>query len=648
MIEARGAVRIMRNLIIGTAGHVDHGKTEIVRALTGRETDRLEEEKRRGISIVLGFAPLDLGDGLTVGLVDVPGHERFVKNMVSGAVGVDLALIVVAADEGVMPQTREHFEVLRLLGVGRGVIAVSKADLVDEEMSDLVESEVRDLVRGTAFEDSPIIRTSAVTGRGIDELRRALREQSATVREKARRDIFRMPIDRTFTRSGIGTIVTGSVWSGEVRKGDTLLQEPAGRKVRVREVQSFDTELESAGSGQRAAIALHGVRVDETEIGDQLVTPDALAPTSMIDAAVEMSALEGSRLKNRQRIRLHHAAGEIMARAVLLDSEELQAGSRGLVQFRLEGRTVARLGDRFVIRSYSPMRVMGGGNVLDPTPDKAKRFRDDRNRFLEILDGEERAAAVTALAARAGVTGIESATLVRYGFSPDEGRAALDDLSEAGTLRKIGQYYVDVEVVERAGREMRRILEEFAAENRLSWGMERETLRERLGMGDAPLFDHLLREGERGGGLFFRGGRVRFGSGEIDLDERDVRALDALRERMGNAGFEFVTKAELQETEPDEKRLSSFLHMLLSEERIVRILSYGYLDAERHRRMLERLKEHFDGAERVSVGDFKDLFGFSRKYAVPMLEYLDSEGYTTRVDDARVEGRRLKEERAGE
>jgi selenocysteine-specific elongation factor len=637
----------MSNLIIGTAGHVDHGKTEIVRALTGKDTDRLAEEKQRGISIVLGFAPLDLGDGQTVGLVDVPGHERFVKNMVSGAVGVDLALIVIAADEGVMPQTREHFEVLRLLGVSRGVIAISKTDLVDEEMTDLVESEVRDLVRGTVFEGSPVIRTSAVTGEGVEELRSALRGQAETVREKGRIDIFRMPIDRVFTRSGIGTIVTGSVWSGEVRKGDTLLHEPAGRRVRVREVQSFDKELESAGSGQRAAIALHGVRVDEIGIGDQLITPDTLARTSMIDAAVEMSALEGSRLKNRQRIRLHHAAGEIMARAVLLDSEELEPGSHGFVQFRFEKKTIARLGDRFVLRSYSPMRVIGGGRVLDPAPDKAKRFKKGRNEFLEKLNGGDGAVVAVALAERAGTAGVYPAALVRYGFSPEAGSVALEELSESGALRKVGQSYISGDVVERTEREMHGILERFAASNRLSWGMERETLRERLGMGDAPLFDHLLRSGGEKGNIFFKGGRIRFGSGEIDLGERDVRALDALRERVRGAGFEFATKMDLQEAEPDEKRLSSFLHMLLSDGRIVRILSYGYLDREHHGMMLERLIEHFDKAEHLSVGEFKELFGFSRKFAVPILEYLDSEGYTMRVDDTRVEGRRLKEEREG-
>ncbi len=637
----------MNNLIIGTAGHVDHGKTEIVKALTGKDTDRLSEEKRRGISIVLGFAPLDLGDGLTAGLVDVPGHERFVKNMVSGAAGVDLALIVIAADEGVMPQTMEHFEVLRLLGVDRGVVAISKKDLVDEEMADLVESEVRDLLEGTGLEDSPIVRTSAVTGEGIAELRRALREEAGKVGEKSILDIFRMPVDRVFTRSGIGTIATGSVWSGEVRKGDALLLEPGGVKVRVREVQSFDMELESAGSGQRAAIALHGIRVDEVEIGDQLVSPGALVGTSMIDAAVEMSSLEGSRLKNRQRIRMHHAAGEIMARTVLLDSEELEPGSRGLVQLRLEKKSVARRGDRFVIRSYSPMRVIGGGTVLDPTPEKAKRFKEERIAFLKVLNEADDAAVVRTLAERAGTAGIDPAVLLRYGYTPGESGTRLEELSAAGTLREVGQGYISGDVIVRKEREMHETLERFASSNELSWGMDRETLRERLGMGDSPLFEHLLRQGAEKGILFLRGGRIRFGSEEIELEEGDARIVDALLERARGAGFEFVTMADLQEIEKNEKRLSSFVHILLGENRIVRILSYGYLEAGYHGMMIERLKEHFEMVGNVSVGEFKELFGFSRKYAVPMLEYLDAEGYTTRVDDTRVEGRRLKEERSG-
>ena len=646
MIGTERGVKLMSNLIIGTAGHVDHGKTEIVKALTGRDTDRLAEEKQRGISIVLGFAPIDLGEGLTAGLVDVPGHERFVKNMVSGAVGVDMALVVVAADEGVMPQTREHFEVLRLLGVSRGVIAVSKIDLVDDEMADLVESEVRDLVAGTGLEQSPVVRTSVVTGEGIEELRSALRDQAGRIAEKGDTDIFRMPVDRVFTRSGIGTIVTGSVWSGTVRKGDVLLLEPAGMKVRVREVQSFDTALESAASGQRTAIALHGARVGEVSIGDQLVAAETLVRSSMIDVSVEMSDLDGSRLENRQRVRLHHAAGEIMARAVLLDAEELEEGSRGLVQLRLEGKSVARRGDRFVIRSYSPMRVIGGGRVLDPTPGKAKRFRRDRIDFLKALDGDDDEAVIEALAARAEMDGITPALLIRYGYEPAESRERLERLSAAAAVHAVGERYIGAQVVERAERQLVTALKGFTASKKLAWGMERETLREQLGMGESPLFDYLLGRGSERGELFFKDGRIRFGSGELELEKRDARKLEALIGRIEEAGFSFASKDDLKDVEPDEKRLFSLMHILLGEGRVVRILSYGYVGAGHHERMLEMLREHFRGTDRISVGDFKELFGFSRKYAVPMLEYLDSEGYTKRVGDSRVEGRKLREERA--
>jgi selenocysteine-specific elongation factor len=263
----------LRNLIIGTAGHVDHGKTEIVKALTGRDTDRLKEEKKRGISIVLGFAPLDLGDGIVAGIVDVPGHERFVKTMVSGAVGIDLALLVVAADEGVMPQTDEHFEVLRFLGIRGGVIAITKTDLADGEIIGVVEEEIRNLVKGSAFEGAPIIRTSAVTGEGLGDLTKALKAQALALSERESSDFFRMPVDRVWTKSGIGTIVTGTAWSGEVRKGDELVIEPGGRSVRVREVQSFDRALETASAGMRTALALHGVRVSEVAIGNQVLPP---------------------------------------------------------------------------------------------------------------------------------------------------------------------------------------------------------------------------------------------------------------------------------------------------------------------------------------------------------------------------------------
>jgi selenocysteine-specific elongation factor len=635
----------MENLIIGTAGHVDHGKTEIVKALTGRDTDRLAEEKQRGISIVLGFAPLELQEGLTVGVVDVPGHERFVKNMVSGAVGVDLALLVVAADEGVMPQTREHFEVLRLLGVGSGVVAITKIDLADEDLTDLVESEIRDLLKGSELESSPIVRTSVVTGQGIEELREALRRQASGVRRKEGLDFFRMPVDRAFTMSGIGTIVTGTVWSGEVRKGDSLVLEPGGRKIRVRAVQSFDRDLERAVHGQRAAVALHGVRVGDVHIGNQIITPGRLTVSNMLDISVELSALEGSRLKNRQRIRFHHAAAEIMARAVLLDTDEIESGGSGFVQLRLERQLVARRGDRFVLRSYSPMRVIGGGQVLDPAPAKAKRFRGDRIAFLRAMDGGTDRDVALAVAGRGGAAGITPEDLGRYGFSAGRSSSVLDVLVSDGELLEIGGNYLVMGIVNEKEEELFREVGRFAASNKLSWGIDRETLRERMGLGDGPLFDHLIERGREENRLFFKGGRIRTGGDEIELDGRERKILEGLAKIIRDARYEFPARSELLKVEPDEKRLSSFLRMLLEEGKIVRVLSYGYLDADHQVRLLEKVGQYFAERNEIAVGDFKELCGVSRKYAVPLLEYLDSEGYTKRLDNARVAGPKIGDAR---
>jgi selenocysteine-specific elongation factor len=633
----------MHSVIIGTAGHVDHGKTEIVKALTGRDTDRLAEEKQRGISIVLGFAPLDLADDLRAGIVDVPGHERFVKNMVSGAVGVDLALIVVAADEGVMPQTREHFEVLRLLGVGSGVIAVTKIDLVDGELADLVESEVRDLAKGSPLEGAPVVRTSVVTGEGLDALREALRDRAAAVREKEGSDIFRMPVDRVFTRSGIGTIITGTIWSGQVGKGDTLVLEPAGKKVRAREVHSFDAVLDKAGAGQRAALALHGVRVEDIRIGDQVLTPGMLEVSSMMDVSVEMSAIQGAKLVNRQRIRFHHAAGEIMARAVLLDADEIGPGSAGFVQLRLERRSVARRGDRFVIRSYSPMRVIGGGTVLDPSPSKAKRFKEQRISFLGTIAGGTDEEAAAAVLAREGAAGMAREKMVRYGFTVERGESLLAGLAASGRALAAQGRYIDLSSAGSMERLLVETVERFVDSNRLAWGIERETLRERIGIGDGPLFEQLLDKGRQEGRLFFKGSLVRAGAGELELDEGELSTLESIRERVAEGGFAFSTPAELKHVEKDDKRLQSFMRILQERGDVVKVLSHGYIDASRLERMLDELRTHFGAHGGVSVGQFKELFGLSRKYAVPLLEYLDHEGYTRRIDDERVPGPRMND-----
>lgn len=631
-----------RRLIIGTSGHVDHGKTEIVRALTGRDTDRLKEEKERGISIVLGFAPIDLGAGLVAGVVDVPGHERFVKTMVSGAVGVDLALLVIAADEGIMPQTEEHFEVLRLLGVKGLVVAVTKIDLVDDELASLVEEEARGLLAGTPFDGSPIVRTSAVTGAGLEALRAVLRERALAIRDRDTADFFRMPVDRAWTRSGIGTIVTGTAWSGEVRRGDELVLEPLGRPVRVREVHSFERALEAAGAGMRTALAVHGVRVEEAAIGSQVLTPGVLAPSNMANVLVEVSRLAGAGVRTRQRIRFHHAAAEIIGRIVVIGADAIRAGETGFAQIRLEHPAVARRGDRFILRSYSPQRVIAGGSVLDPNPIKLKEHAAaDTLALLRALAAAPPREAVAALAAHAGPAGVAVSALPRYGLGAAEAAAAARDLERAGSAIAVEGRLYDAGAAAAVEKRIVDLIGKISAGNKLAWGVDREELRSRAGLEGNPLFDRLLEQGRAAGALHFKGGRVRAGSGERELSPADRAALERIEARVREGGFAFVSRQDLLAVAPDEKRLASYLHILVEREAIVRIGSEGWLHAESWGRVVETLRGRLAGGGSLSVGDVKDLFGLSRKFAVPVLEQLDRDGYTRRAGDARTAGPRL-------
>ncbi|MCK4237284.1 MAG: SelB C-terminal domain-containing protein, partial [Candidatus Krumholzibacteria bacterium] len=429
--------------------------------------------------------------------------------------------------------------------------------------------------------------------------------------------------------------------TGAVRKGDGLVIEPAGREVRVREVQSFDTAVKSAAAGTRTALALHGVRVDEVVTGSQVLTPRVLESSSMLNAFVETSTLSGSRLRNRQRLRFHHAAAEIMARVVLLDSKELEIGENGFVQLRLEKPTVARRGDRFVLRSYSPMRVIAGGKILDPDPAKAKRFRKETIHTLKTLDEGSNRDVILTLASLGGSRGIAPDVLRRYGMvgakAEDECRA----LEHEGLIYKVGNRVIEAGVLRVAEEKIAGVLEEFASRNRLLWGMEKGELREKTGLGEGLLFDFLVEKGKREGRFFVKGARVRAGSGERELSPDDVAVLAELEKRIRGCGLTFPGRADLFEVVRDEKRLILYLHILQENGSIVRISSEGFLHLEHQEELIGRLRSHIAGGGALSVGDFKEIFGLSRKYAVPLLEYLDREGFTRREGDVRVAGPRL-------
>ncbi len=633
----------MGDIILGTAGHVDHGKTEIIKALTGRDTDRLREEKERGISIVLGFAPLYLDEEVVAGVVDVPGHEKFVRNMVSGATGVDIALMVVAADEGVMPQTVEHFEVIKLLGIDSVIFAISKMDLVDDDTADIVESELADMMEGTVMEGAPVVRVSPVTGQGIRELRARLAEMVAGLKGRKESDIFRLPVDRVFTRKGVGTIVTGTAWSGEVKEGDQLVLHPAGREVRVRGVQKFDRSLKRATAGMRTALSLKGVNKGGVSTGDQLVTPGSLEATGMIDAVVKGGRLCGGGLKNRQRIRFHHASGEIMSRLVLLDRERIEPDRSGMVQLRLEKPTVARGGDRFILRTYSPMRVVGGGIVLDPNPGKARRFREERLEFLNAIREGGWKEKVIAVSSRSGGEGITGADLVRFGFAGQEMEGVVDELSQEGKVVIIGERILAAGVLEKLEERINEILKDFQKNNKLIWGMDLEELKEKLGGGSEGVVDYLIKGG-KGSRYYLKGGMVRVGSGERELAAEDRRILEVLMGRIEKNGYKFSDIRELEQLAGENRDAGLYLHILQEKGLVSRVGGEEYIGSKRMEGIVSWLRKKLFPDGEITIGDFKEEFDLSRKYAVPLLEYLDGEGYTRREGNVRVAGSRLNED----
>ena len=633
----------MKHVIVGTAGHVDHGKTEIIKALTGRDTDRLAEEKERGISIVLGFAPLDLVDGLGIGVVDVPGHEKFVKNMVSGAAGVDIVLLVVAADEGVMPQTREHFEVIRLLGIDNGLVAISKTDLVDGEMAELVESEVADLLDGSPLEGAPMVRTSAVSGEGLDELKEALRDKCLNIAERKKGGFFRVPVDRVFSLPGIGTIITGTTWSGQVSPGDTLSVEPSGHATRVREVQTFDRSVEKAGPGMRVALALHGVKAGEVSAGDQVLTPGVLRKTGMLDVHLRMSRMDGAVIRDRQRLRFHHAAGEIMCRARLMEGGQLGPGDEGFVQLRLEEPTVASGTDRFILRRYSPMRVIAGGKVLDPAPVKYTRKDQGRIDSLKTLHQAGPEEALLELINRGGNNGFMLPDSRMYGFTMDEAEEIASRLEGEGKLIRINGILFGAARMNRMENRLRKIVADFIEGNPLVWGMENQNLRSGLGLEKEEIFDYLLERGREEGWLFTRKGLVRTGSPEREFGSEQSRELEDIENAVREAGGEFLSRDQIASASGVSSNIGSYLHILKEKGAVVELSEDSFIHSHSLDRIEEKVSGHFRNQEEMAIGDFKGLTGLSRKYAVPLLEHMDMEGLTERKGNVRIAGRKLRE-----
>ena len=632
----------MIHRVLGTAGHIDHGKTALVRALTGVDTDRLVEERRRGITIELGFAPLDLGECGIVGVVDVPGHERFVRTMLAGAGGIDIVLLVVAADESIMPQTREHFDICRLLGVQGGVIALTKIDLVDPELRAVVREEVAEWVAGSFLEGALIVPVSALTGEGIEELRHTLAECIAVLPAPRRPDFVRLPVDRSFSMRGFGTVVTGTLLSGSVRTGDPLTVWPAGGPVWVRLIQVHGHEVEEAFSGQRTALNVTGANRRVPVRGDLLAGPQRMAASSLVDVRLELLPSLATGLGEQARVRFHLGTAEREARVRLLEERRTVApGESALAQIRLARPLAAAVGDRFIVRRPSPPLTLGGGIVLDPVPHKHRRGDAAVLARLARLESADGPARLESLVEEAGERAISRRDLVvRTGLSPEAVAAAATRLAAAGRCLEDGA--ADGNVLSHRAREklvsrMLDILDAFHRARPLERGMSLQELRRRAAPHTPePLLEALLRRTDEVGRIRIEGQHVASGEHRVSLEPEEESLLGEVENQVREGALDPPDPAELLARRGcAAERATALVQVLRDRGRLIRVGSGYLLHHEVLADLKQRLWQRRESEPLIDVAQFKELAGVTRRRAIPLLEYLDASHITTRRGDRR-------------
>jgi selenocysteine-specific elongation factor len=632
----------MKSVIVGTAGHIDHGKTSLVKALTGIDADRLEEEKRRGITIDIGFAHFELpapdGSKLRIGFVDVPGHERFVRNMLAGIGGIDLVLLVIAADEGIKPQTREHFDICRLLAIRRGITVITKSDAVDAETLEVVRLEVEDFVRGSFLDaaQSPIVAVSSLAGAGLDELKSTLARVALEATSKNSASLTRLPIDRVFTMKGFGTVVTGTLVAGTIRKEDELELFPAMRRVRVRGVQVHGASAEVAVAGQRTALNLPGLSTDDLARGMTLATVDTFRPTSRVD--VLLSLLPSAKpLKNGASVHFHAYSAETIAEVRLYGAKQLKPGEETYVQLRFSGPMLLLPGDRFIVRQFSPVATIGGGVVLDASPVTRRLRTDDAIAFLKIMRDGSPEEVLAARVRRRGRLGM------RFDEIPDEMNVRREDVMNLAA--KADLIWCDLVLVAPSAflegkTDVLQVLKKFHDTNPLVAGMSKEQLRERLNLGP-EVFNKILGDLTKEKKLEAAGELVRLSGRGVVMKDDEAESKKIIEQAFASAGLKVPSLKEvLANLKVDKLRAQKIVTLLLRDKILIKIseeLIFHQSALTDLRRKIAALKISApDLATKIDVARFKDMTGVSRKYAIPLLEYLDRERVTRRVGDERV------------
>jgi len=631
----------LKRIILGTAGHIDHGKTSLIKALTGIDTDRLKEEKLRGITIELGFAFMDIPGGYHLGIVDVPGHERFVKNMVAGATGIDLVIMVIAADEGVMPQTVEHMEICTLLGIRYGLIALTKIDMVDEEWLELVQEDMRAFTRGTFLEKAPILPVSSTTGQGLSELQKAIGTLCAVIPDRPESSLLRIPIDRVFTMKGFGTVITGTLISGRVELGEVVTIYPSGVSSKVRGIQVHNDSVTAAEAGMRTAINLQGVEKSAIERGEIIARPGTLKPSYMLDAQLHFLKSNPKAIKNHTRVRLHTGTSELIGNVILLDCEELSPGDTTVAQIRLEMPITGVKGDRFVLRSLSPIRTIGGGSILNPIPQKHKRFKSEIILRLRRLSEDPPEKVVLYQALESGLTGIGFQDLVLMTAITDKAlqRILEQCLSKRQILLldKETRTFLHADNFETFKAEIVNHLNRYHRQYPLRTGIPKEELRSRFPKTVHPkAFQMAVGEMIEQKQIVQEEQSIRIASHTVALGKDQQVLQNRILAAYEKSGLMPPYFSELcKDLDMDPKKAGEILSVLVDEGRLIKVKENLFFGTGIIEDLMSRLKAFFQDQEEISTPQFKEMTGASRKFVIPLLEYFDAKNITIRVGDAR-------------
>lgn len=635
----------MQNVIVGTAGHVDHGKTCLIKALSGIDTDRLKEEKKRGITIELGFANLIDTDGVHIGIIDVPGHEKFVKNMLAGIGGIDLVLLVVALDEGVMPQTVEHFEILKMLQIRQGIVVLTKSDTVDSDWADMVEEDVRELIKGSLLEQAELIRVSSYTGENIDVLRQkivTMAKQAGKRREE--KELFRLPIDRVFTMEGFGTVVTGTLVEGMCEAGEEVMVYPQERLLKIRGVQSHGQKEEKASAGQRTAINLAGIKKEELSRGQVLAYPGSLVNSTMVDATLRLFDSTQRKLKNGDRVHLSYGSAQAIGKVILLDCEVVEAGQEALVQIRFDDPICVKRNDKFIIRFYSPVETFGGGTILNPAADKHKRGQEDIIESLRLKKTGTDMEILEQMVNEESRRFPEAKDLAAWmDLTVSEAEQMLDTLRNKKKILHLNDgSFVGKAYWEKVSELANQVLAHFHRENPIVEGMDREELKsrlaERMHLKSGKKAEALMAELEKRKVITIQGSIVSVAGFTVSYSDEASQMMTDMENIYKKAGIEVPSTDELVGAYKDRKQARQVLSELTKKGILVKAGTGVLMHKEHWDRALSVLRDHLASHPQITLGEFRDLLGTSRKYAVMLLETYDQMKITKKIGDARVLG----------